>query len=82
MSMQLTRYSTALKYVQHPVQVRTGGPPTVYQQAEEIGGKFTRIFWGLPEGSIGNFSPSLINRDGHRLISWRSQPEPFIFRHD
>lgn len=82
MSTQFTRYSTALKYVQHPVQVRAGGLPTVYQQAEEIGGKFTRIFWGLPEGSIGNFSPSLINRDGHRLISWRSQPEPFIFRHD
>lgn len=80
---QQIRYKTALKYTQLPVNIRSKtGYPTVYQQADDIGGEFSRIYWGLPEKSIANFSPCLTNHKGHRLISFRSQPEPFVFRHD
>ena len=82
MTDQRVRYATCLKYTKIPLKVRTNAVPTVYQQADDIGGKFTRINWGLPKGSIANFSPCLLNRNGHRLISFRSQPEPFIFRPD
>ena len=81
--LQFNRFATSLKYTQLPVNIRSKhGYPTVYQQAEDIGGKFTRIYWGLPENSIANFSPCLLYHEGHRLISFRSQPEPFVFRHD
>lgn len=83
MTLQHRRYSTALSYVEHPVNIRsTTGYPTVYQQADDLGGEFIRIIKGLPQGSVANFSPCLLHRKGHRLLSWRSQPEPFIFRPD
>ena len=83
MSQQQLRYQTTLKYTQVPVNIRSKrGYPTVYQQADDIGGKFSRIYWGLPENSVANFSPCLVNHQGHRLISFRSQPQPFVFRHD
>ena len=59
----------------------TGHPPVAIQ-AEEIGGVFTRISKGLPDQSVCNFSPSLLQNDKHKLILWRSQPESFVFRHD
>ena len=83
MSQQQLRYQTTLKYTQVPVNIRSKrGYPTVYQQADDIGGKFSRIYWGLPENSVANFSPCLVNHQGHRLVSFRSQPQPFVFRHD
>jgi len=82
MTDQRIRYATSLQYTKIPLKIRTKSVPTVYQQADDIGGKFTRINWGLPENSIANFSPCLFNHKGHRLISFRSQPEPFVFRHD
>jgi len=83
MTTQLIRYKTALSYLQHPVNIRPKvGYPTIYQQAEDIGGEFTRINHGLPKGNVANFSPCILRKGDHRLISWRSQPEPFVFRHD
>jgi len=58
------------------------GAPCVYEQAEQLGGVFTRINRGLPFRSVANFSPCLFEHEGHQLIAWRSQPEPFCFRHD
>ena len=47
---QQARYETMLSYVEHPVDIRSGsGYPTVYQQASDIGGTFTRIKYGLPD---------------------------------
>ena len=75
---QQARYETMLSYVEHPVDIRSGsGYPTVYQQASDIGGTFTRIKYGLPDQSVANFSPCLISHKGHRLITWRNQPEGF-----
>ena len=83
MTIQHVRHETALSYLELPVNIRPeNGYPTVYQQAEDIGGEFTRIRWGLPEGAIANFSPCLTIKEGHRLITFRSQPEPFIFHPD
>jgi len=83
MTIQHIRHSTSLSYVQHPVNIRPKtGYPSVYQQAEDIGGVFTRINRGLPDQAIANFSPCLLHHKGHRLLSFRSQPEPFVFRHD
>tara|TARA_R100000734_G_C3318814_1_gene113471 strand:- start:1392 stop:2504 length:1113 start_codon:yes stop_codon:yes gene_type:complete len=80
---QQTRYDTTLSYVEHPVDIRSAtGYPTVYQQASDIGGTFTRIKYGLPDQTVANFSPCLISHQGHRLITWRNQPEAFTFRHD
>lgn len=58
------------------------GFPSVYDQASDIGGTFTRISYGLPEGSFANFSPCVVSHRGSSLIAWRSQPEHFVFRHD
>lgn len=81
--MQNSRFETALSYVKHPVNIRNAtGYPTVYQQASDLGGEFTRIKYGLPDQTIANFSPCLITHEGHRLLAWRNQPEPFTFRHD
>ena len=60
--MTHTRFQTTLKYTQIPVNIRSKtGYPTVYQQADDIsGGKFSRIYWGLPEKAVANFSPCLV----------------------
>jgi len=78
MTTQHVRHNAALSYLEHPVNIRPAtGYPNVYQQAQDIGGEFTRIRWGLPDQAIANFSPCLLNHKGHRLLSFRSQPEPF-----
>lgn len=83
MTVQHVRHSASLSYLELPVNIRPKtNYPTVYQQAEDIGGEFTRIRWGLPDQAIANFSPSLLYHKGHRLLSFRSQPEPFVFRAD
>lgn len=58
------------------------GFPSVFDQAHDLGGSFTRITSGLPEGSFANFSPCVIQHRGSTLIAWRSQPKHFVFRHD
>lgn len=58
------------------------GTPTVYQQAENLGGTFVRITKGLPKNSVANFSPCILKHNNKTLIAWRSQPEPFCFRYD
>ena len=84
MSTQHIRYHASMSSVCYPSRVRMykHGGPCVYQQAEDLGGVFTRINRGLPFRSVANFSPCLFDHDGHQLIAWRSQPEPFVFRHD
>lgn len=84
MSIQHIRYHSSLNSTCYPLRLKdnNGAPPSVYLQADELGGKFTRILRGLPFRSVCNFSPSLINHKGHNLIAWRSQPEPFCFRWD
>lgn len=83
MTTQLHRYRTTLSNVLHPLKVRNKtGFPTVYRQAEELGGTFTRILNGLPRGSVANFSPCILKHKGSTLLAWRSQPEPFCFRAD
>ena len=84
MTLQHQRYSASLNHILHPLKAKVNevGPPNVYVQAEELGGEFTRITRGLPFRSVCNFSPSLIRHEGHQLIAWRSQPEPFCFRQD
>jgi hypothetical protein len=80
MTTQHVRYSASLSYVEHPVNIRPkNGYSSVYQQAEDIGGEFIRINHGLPEGSVANFSPCILHREKHRLLAWRSQPQPFVF---
>lgn len=80
MTAQQHRYSTQLNRVLYPIDLGTPvGIPSVYNQAKMHGGRFTRITKGLPEGSIANFSPCVNSHNGRRLISWRSQPEPFVF---
>ena len=65
-----------------PVKVPEKGIPNVYTQAEMLGGTFTRILHGLPEGSVANFSPCITKHKGKTYIAWRTQPEPFGFRYD
>ena len=44
MTTQFIRYSTALKYTQIPVNIRPAmGYPTVYQQADDIGGVLNEL---------------------------------------
>ena len=43
------------------------GGPSVYEQAQELGGVFTRITRGLPFRSVANFSPCLFEHEGHQL---------------
>lgn len=71
-------YSSAL----HPITCEQPGIPDVYTQARALNGTFTRINKGLPEGSVANFSPSLLFTNNKTYIAWRSQPEPFGFRYD
>lgn len=58
------------------------GFPSVYDQAYDLGGSFIKITSGLPDKSVANFSPCVLSHRGSTLIAWRSQPEPFVFRHD
>ena len=80
---QFHRYRTYYnRVVQRAYAPSNSGFPSVYDQAYEIGGTFTRITGGLPKDSFANFSPCVINHRGSNLIAWRSQPEHFVFRHD
>jgi hypothetical protein len=83
MSLQFHRYRTyhnrAVQTVFAPFKK---GFPSVYEQAKNLGGTFTRITSGLPETNVANFSPSILRHKNSTLIAWRSQPEPFVFRHD
>jgi hypothetical protein len=56
------------------------GFPSVFDQAHEIGGTFTKITSGLPADSFANFSPCVIQHRGSTLIAWRSQPKHFVFQ--
>jgi predicted GH43/DUF377 family glycosyl hydrolase len=81
--MQTThRFFHAYSDVLFPVKTETTGVPTVYEQAEQLGGKFTRIVNGLPENTIANFNPSVIRFNETNYIAWRCQPQPFGFRYD
>lgn len=83
MTAQFHRYRTVFQNVVMNAYAPTkSGYPTVYEQAHDIGGTFTRIKYGLPEGAVANFSPCVIKHREATLIAWRSQPEPFVFRHD
>jgi len=77
-----TRYFHYYSDVLHPIKGSAPGVPTVYEQAENLGGSFKRIVKGLPSGSVANFSPSIIQHNGTVYIAWRSQPEAFGFRYD
>ena len=65
-----------------PLKQEQEGIPSVYRQAENLGGTFTRITKGLPDNAVANFSPSIIQHKDKTFIAWRSQPEPFGFRYD
>ena len=83
MTTQLHRYRTTLSNVLHPLNIKSKqGFPTVYQQANELGGTFTRITNGLPKTAVANFSPSVLKHKGATLLAWRYQPEPFCFLAD
>lgn len=84
MSTQHSRFHSSLSNICHPTTIRLSpnGAPSVYLQAADLGGVFSRISRGLPYRSVANFSPSLIKHKGHDLIAFRSQPEPFCFRWD
>ena len=84
MSYQHHRFHSALNSVCYPSRVRSyeHGAPCIFTQADELGGVFTRITRGLPFRSVANFSPCIFEHKGHTLVAWRSQPEPFVFRHD
>lgn len=77
-----TRYFHLYSDVLLPVKTTVAGVPTVYEQAENLGGKFTRILKGLPKDSVANFNPSIIKNNDTTYIAWRSQPEAFGFRYD
>lgn len=83
MSVQFHRYRTVLNQsVLKAFAPTKSGFPSVYEQAYEIGGTFTKISSGLPENSVANFSPCVVSHRGSTLVAWRSQPEHFVFRHD
>jgi hypothetical protein len=77
-----TRFFHTHSSVLFPIKRASSGIPNVYTQAEKLNGRFTRINYGLPEGSTANFSPSILRHNGKTYIAWRSQPEPFGFRWD
>jgi predicted GH43/DUF377 family glycosyl hydrolase len=83
MSTQFHRYRTYHNNVIRRAFAPTkSGLPSVFDQAYDIGGTFTKISSGLPENSFANFSPCVTRHRGATLIAWRSQPEHFVFRHD
>jgi predicted GH43/DUF377 family glycosyl hydrolase len=76
------RFFHAHSHVLYPLKREESGIPSIYRQAEQLGGEFTRILRGLPKNNVANFSPSVIKHHGKTYIAWRSQPEPFGFRYD
>lgn len=81
--MQTThRFYHAYSDCLFPLKQEQDGIPSVYRQAENLGGTFTRITKGLPDHAVANFSPSIIRHKDKTFIAWRSQPEPFGFRYD
>jgi predicted GH43/DUF377 family glycosyl hydrolase len=80
--MFTARYFHEHSHVTLRIRKDDPGVPTVYQQAESLGGSFVRITKGMPKGSVANFSPCIIKHRNKTLITWRSQPEPFCFRYD
>ena len=81
--MQTTfRFRHVNSDVTFPIKKECEGIPSVYRQAENLKGSFTRIVYGLPEDSVGNFSPSILQHNKNTYIAWRSQPEPFGFKYD
>jgi hypothetical protein len=77
-----TRFFHKNNYSVVPVNTPQKGVPDVYKQAQALGGTFTRITKGLPLSAVANFSPSILKHHDKTYIAWRSQPEPFVFRHD
>ena len=78
-----TRFFHKYSHVLHPIKHNDWlDAPNIYEQAEDLGGKFTRITRGNPPNSVANFSPSILQHKGTTYIAWRSQPEPFCFRWD
>ena len=77
-----TRYYHTHSHVLHPIKRPVEGIPDVYTQANNLNGTFTRIAYGLPEGSVANFSPCILRKNDKTFIAWRSQPEAFGFRWD
>lgn len=83
MTTQSKRYNHVYSGLLHPLPgIPVQGTPTVYQQAEQLGGQFTRIIHGLPSRGVANFSPSILKQNNQTLIAWRHQPEAFGFRYD
>jgi len=81
--MQTThRFFHKYSNVIYPTKVDQEGVPDVYTQAENLGGKFTRIVHNLPQNSVANFSPCILKHKDSTFIAWRSQSEPFGFRWD
>lgn len=76
------RFFHANSDVLYPIKRERDGVPTIYDQAKRLDGTFTRIVRGLPAHNVANFSPSIVKHRGRTYIAWRSQPEPFGFRHD
>ena len=70
--------------VLYPIRKPTkpGLVPSAYEQCSAIGGHLTRIAYGFPDYAVANFSPCLTVHNNTPWISWRTQPEPFIFRWD
>lgn len=77
-----SRYFHLYSDVLYPNKNIDKGVPTVYEQAENLGGKFTRIVRGLPPGHVANFNPSIVRFNNSIYIAWRTQPEAFGFRYD
>jgi hypothetical protein len=77
-----TRFFHANSNVLYPTRRPSSGIPSIYTQADNLGGKFTRINYGLPQGAVANFSPCILKHNDKTYIAWRSQPEPFCFRWD
>ena len=77
-----SRYFHLYSDVLYPSKNIDKGVPTVYEQAENLGGKFTRIVRGLPPGHVANFNPSIARFNNSLYIAWRTQPEAFGFRYD
>lgn len=77
-----TRYYHYYSDVLYPIKTEGAEIPTVYEQAERLGGTFTRIVKGLPIDNVANFNPSIVKFKNSTYIAWRSQPEAFGFRYD
>lgn len=76
------RYFHKHSHCLYPVKTRSTPELNVYEQAEQLGGSFSRITKGLDPNICFNFNPTL-HKDGDKTwIAWRAQPEPFCFRWD